>query len=107
MSPTLFVTHSVQEAKTSVAQYQEVRADERNGCPLTQREQSIAGLPSVANFQKVPCAFFLPWRLTWGGQQESVPEGRPGLYPSVHMQAAGKLSLHRVLHVSPLALCSR
>ena len=78
MSPTLIVIHSVQEAKTSLDQYQEVRADKRNGCSLIQHEQCIAGLPSVANFQKVPCAFFLPWRLAWGGQQESVPEEGPG-----------------------------
>jgi len=81
MSPTLIIIHSIQEAKSSLDQYQEVRADKQNDCPLTHREQCIAGLPSVANFQEVPCAFLLSWRLAWGGQQESTPGGRPGPEP--------------------------
>lgn len=46
-------------------------------------------------------------RLAWGGQQESVPGEHLALYQSVRVKAAGKPSLHRVLHVPYYAYAQR
>lgn len=106
MSPAQIVIHSVQEPKTSLDQYQEVRTDKWNGCPLTQCKQSIAGLPSVASFQEMPCAFFPSLETGLDSRSQSQGENL-SLSPSVLVLAAAKLYLHHVLRVSPLAQYSR
>lgn len=54
------------------------------------------------------CFFSFPG--DWPGEDSDRSHSQredPALYPSVHMPAAGKPSLHHVLLVIPLALCSR